>query len=100
MFELMTDPRLIETPYSLKPKIRRNFLGRPTEIFSFNSKLLLKPAIPKEEKAALIAEGQALAAEVKGAEAIARAEEVERELASLSIRLHATLVRAGLHRAK
>jgi DNA-binding transcriptional MerR regulator len=36
----------------------------------------------------------------KGAEAIARAEEVERELASLSIRLHAALVRAGLHRAK
>lgn len=36
----------------------------------------------------------------KGAEAIARAEEVERELASLSIRLHASLVRAGLHRAK
>jgi len=30
----------------------------------------------------------------------ARAEEVERELASLSIRLHASLVRAGLHRAK
>jgi len=36
----------------------------------------------------------------KGAEAIARAEEVERELASLSIRLHASLVLAGLHRAK
>ena len=36
----------------------------------------------------------------KGAEAIARAEEVERELASLSIRLHTALVRAGLHRAK
>jgi DNA-binding transcriptional MerR regulator len=36
----------------------------------------------------------------KGAEAIARAEEVERELASLSIRLHAALVRSGLHRAK
>lgn len=36
----------------------------------------------------------------KGAEAIARAEEVERELAALSIRLHASLVRAGLHRSK
>jgi DNA-binding transcriptional MerR regulator len=36
----------------------------------------------------------------KGSEAIARAEEVERELASLSIRLHASLVRAGLHRTK
>ena len=36
----------------------------------------------------------------KGSEAKARAEEVERELASLSIRLHAALVRAGLHRAK
>ncbi|MEY3890425.1 MAG: hypothetical protein RLY62_607 [Actinomycetota bacterium] len=36
----------------------------------------------------------------KGPEAIARAEEVERELAALSIRLHASLVRAGLHRAK
>jgi DNA-binding transcriptional MerR regulator len=36
----------------------------------------------------------------KGSEAKARAEEVERELASLSIRLHASLVRAGLHRAK
>lgn len=36
----------------------------------------------------------------KGTEAKARAEEVERELASLSIRLHASLVRAGLHRAK
>jgi DNA-binding transcriptional MerR regulator len=36
----------------------------------------------------------------KGAESKARAEEVERELASLSIRLHASLVRAGLHRAK
>ena len=30
----------------------------------------------------------------------ARAEEVAREIASLSIRLHASLVRAGLHRAK
>ncbi|NCX53098.1 MAG: MerR family transcriptional regulator, partial [Actinobacteria bacterium] len=30
----------------------------------------------------------------------AKAEEVERELASLSIRLHASLVRAGLHRSK
>ena len=36
----------------------------------------------------------------KGSDAKARAEEVERELASLSIRLHASLVRAGLHRAK
>ena len=36
----------------------------------------------------------------KGSEAKARAEEVERELTSLSIRLHAALVRAGLHRAK
>ena len=36
----------------------------------------------------------------KGSEAKARAEEVERELAALSIRLHASLVRAGLHRAK
>jgi DNA-binding transcriptional MerR regulator len=36
----------------------------------------------------------------KGSEAIARAEEVEKELASLSIRLHASLVRAGLHRSK
>ncbi|MFM9015666.1 MAG: MerR family transcriptional regulator [Candidatus Nanopelagicus sp.] len=36
----------------------------------------------------------------KGSEAKARAEEVERELASLSIRLHASLVRAGLHRTK
>lgn len=36
----------------------------------------------------------------KGSDSKARAEEVERELASLSIRLHASLVRAGLHRAK
>jgi DNA-binding transcriptional MerR regulator len=36
----------------------------------------------------------------KGTEAKARAEEVGRQLASLSIRLHASLVRAGLHRAK
>ena len=36
----------------------------------------------------------------KSTEAKARAEEVERELASLSIRLHASLVRAGLHRSK
>ena len=36
----------------------------------------------------------------KGSESKARAEEVERELASLSIKLHASLVRAGLHRAK
>jgi DNA-binding transcriptional MerR regulator len=33
----------------------------------------------------------------KGSDAKARAEEVERQLASLSIRLHAALVRAGLH---
>jgi DNA-binding transcriptional MerR regulator len=36
----------------------------------------------------------------KSSDSKARAEEVERELASLSIRLHASLVRAGLHRAK
>lgn len=36
----------------------------------------------------------------KGSESKARADEVERELASLSIRLHASLVRAGLHRSK
>jgi len=36
----------------------------------------------------------------KGSEAKARAEEVERELAALSIRLHIALVRSGLHRAK
>ena len=36
----------------------------------------------------------------KGAEAQARAEEVQRELASLSIRLHAALVASGLHRSK
>jgi DNA-binding transcriptional MerR regulator len=36
----------------------------------------------------------------KGSEAAARAEEVQRELASLSIRLHAALVASGLHRAK
>jgi len=36
----------------------------------------------------------------KGSEAKARAEEVQNELASLSVRLHASLVRAGLHRTK
>ena len=36
----------------------------------------------------------------KGSEAAARAEEVQRELASLSIRLHAALVASGLHRSK
>jgi hypothetical protein len=36
----------------------------------------------------------------KGSDAKARAEEVANELASLSVRLHASLVRAGLHRAK
>ena len=36
----------------------------------------------------------------KGSEAKAKADETERELASLSIKLHAALVRAGLHRAK
>jgi hypothetical protein len=36
----------------------------------------------------------------KGTEAQARAEEVQRELASLSIRLHAALVASGLHRSK
>lgn len=36
----------------------------------------------------------------KGAEAQARAQEVSNELASLSIKLHAALVRSGLHRAK
>ena len=36
----------------------------------------------------------------KGSESKARAEEVQNELAALSIRLHASLVRAGLHRAK
>lgn len=36
----------------------------------------------------------------KNADSKARAEEVAREIASLSIRLHASLVRAGLHRAK
>ena len=36
----------------------------------------------------------------KGSEAAARAEEVQNELASISVRLHAALVRAGLHRAK
>lgn len=36
----------------------------------------------------------------KSAEAKARAEEVQREIASLSIRLHAALVRGGLHRLR
>ena len=36
----------------------------------------------------------------KGADAKARAEEVQRELASLSVRLHAALVRAGLQRLR
>jgi len=36
----------------------------------------------------------------KNTESKARAEEVQRELASLSVRLHAALVRAGLHRSK
>ena len=36
----------------------------------------------------------------KNPEAQARAEEVQRELASLSIRLHAALVASGLHRSK
>ena len=36
----------------------------------------------------------------KGSEAKAKADETERELAALSIRLHASLVRAGLHRSK
>lgn len=36
----------------------------------------------------------------KGADSQARAEEVANELASLSVKLHAALVRAGLHRSK
>lgn len=36
----------------------------------------------------------------KNSESKARAEEVQRELASLSVRLHAALVRAGLHRSR
>jgi len=36
----------------------------------------------------------------KGADSKARAEEVQNELASISVRLHAALVRAGLHRSK
>ncbi len=36
----------------------------------------------------------------RGSDAKARAEEVANELASLSVRLHAALVRAGLHRSK
>ena len=37
---------------------------------------------------------------LKGSEAKAKADEVEKEIASLSIKLHASLVRAGLHRSK
>jgi len=36
----------------------------------------------------------------KGPEAKARAEEVQREIAALSVRLHAALVRGGLHRLR
>ena len=36
----------------------------------------------------------------KSPEAKARAEEVQREIASLSVRLHASLVRGGLHRLR
>lgn len=36
----------------------------------------------------------------KNSDSKARAEEVSREIASLSVRLHAALVRAGLHRSK
>ncbi|MEN9324596.1 MAG: hypothetical protein RL414_350 [Actinomycetota bacterium] len=36
----------------------------------------------------------------KSSDSKARAEEVQNELASLSVRLHASLVRAGLHRSK
>jgi len=36
----------------------------------------------------------------KGAEAAARAEEVQNEIASISVKLHAALVRSGLHRSK
>lgn len=36
----------------------------------------------------------------KGSDAKARADEVSNELASLSVKLHAALVRAGLHRSK
>ena len=36
----------------------------------------------------------------KGADSKARAEEVQKEIASLSIRLHAALVRGGLHRLR
>ena len=36
----------------------------------------------------------------KGSEAKAKADEAERELASLSMKLHAALVRSGLHRSK
>jgi len=36
----------------------------------------------------------------KGAESKSRAEEVQREIAALSIRLHAALVRGGLHRLR
>jgi len=36
----------------------------------------------------------------KSSEAKARAEEVQKEIASLSVRLHAALVRGGLHRPR
>jgi len=36
----------------------------------------------------------------KSSEAKARAEEVQREIAALSVRLHAALVRGGLHRLR
>ena len=36
----------------------------------------------------------------KGSDSKARAEEVQREIASLSVRLHAALVRAGLNRPR
>jgi len=36
----------------------------------------------------------------KNSESKARAEEVANELASLSVKLHASLVRSGLHRVK
>jgi hypothetical protein len=36
----------------------------------------------------------------KGTDSKARAEEVQKEIASLSIRLHAALVRGGLHRLR
>ena len=36
----------------------------------------------------------------KSVEAKARAEEVQREIAALSVKLHASLVRSGLNRSK